>query len=379
LAPCRAGILSLSAPHMSSITISGITKRFGSVRAVDRVSVEIAKGEMFFLLGPSGCGKTTLLRTVAGFYYPDEGRIIFGEEDVSELPPDRRNTGMVFQHYALWPHMTVRGNLSFGLEMRGYPRHERRKRVDDALAQVKMEAYAERLPGQLSGGQQQRVALARALVIEPRVVLMDEPLSNLDANLRLEMRSHIKRLHEEIGMTVIYVTHDQHEALSMADRLAVMMNGKLVQTGTPREVYYRPATREVGQFIGETNFMTGNVREAGEMITIDTPAGTIVASGKGAMAGSGETVVCSIRPESWDILGAGEERPNMLRARVRHVYFHGNHEQYELELADGSEVKVIDFAPSGRVTAGGSEIRIGCRSEDVQVFPEPAGSVDLKS
>ena len=364
---------------MSSITISGITKRFGSVRAVDRVSVEIAKGEMFFLLGPSGCGKTTLLRTIAGFYYPDEGRILFGEEDVSELPPDRRNTGMVFQHYALWPHMTVRGNLSFGLEMRGYPGQERRKRVDEALARVKMEDYAERLPGQLSGGQQQRVALARALVIEPRVVLMDEPLSNLDANLRLEMRSHIKRLHDEIGMTVIYVTHDQHEALSMADRLAVMMNGKLVQTGTPREVYYRPATREVGQFIGETNFLTGIVREAGELITIETPAGAIVASGMGATAGRGETVVCAIRPESWDILGAGEERPNILEARVRQVFFHGNHEQYELELADGSEVKVIDFAPSGRAAAGECEIRIGCRIEDVQVFPEPATSVDHKS
>ena len=238
-----------------SIQISGLVKRFGATTALDRVSLEIRPGELFFLLGPSGCGKTTLLRHVAGFYEPDEGSISIGGQDVTHVPPHKRDTGMVFQSYALWPHMTLAQNVAFGLEMRNVPRAEAAERVRKALAAVQMEDKAGRKPNQLSGGQQQRVALARALVVQPRCLLLDEPLSNLDAKLRLEMRMEIRRICKESGLTAVYVTHDQKEALSIADRLAVMRAGRLEQVGAPLEVYRNPVNSFVASFIGETNFL----------------------------------------------------------------------------------------------------------------------------
>ena len=238
-----------------SIQIRDLVKRFGATTALDRVTLDIEPGELFFLLGPSGCGKTTLLRHVAGFYEPDEGRILIGGEDVTRVPPHRRDTGMVFQSYALWPHMTLAENVAFGLRMRGVGRAETAERVRKALAAVKMEDKASRKPNQLSGGQQQRVALARALVVQPRCLLLDEPLSNLDAKLRLEMRGEIRRICKEAGLTAVYVTHDQKEALSIADRLAVMQAGRLEQVGAPLEVYRKPKNRFVASFIGETNFL----------------------------------------------------------------------------------------------------------------------------
>ena len=238
-----------------SIQIQDLVKRFGATTALDHVSLDIEPGELFFLLGPSGCGKTTLLRHVAGFYEPDEGTIRIGGEDVTRLPPHKRDTGMVFQSYALWPHMTLAENVAFGLRMRGVGRAETAERVRKALAAVKMEDKASRKPNQLSGGQQQRVALARALVVQPRCLLLDEPLSNLDAKLRLEMRGEIRRICKEAGLTAVYVTHDQKEALSIADRLAVMHAGRLEQVGAPLEVYRRPRNRFVASFIGETNFL----------------------------------------------------------------------------------------------------------------------------
>ena len=216
---------------MPALTLKNLTKRFGDFTAVDDVSIEVAPGEFFFILGPSGCGKTTLLRLVAGFAEPDSGRILFGERDITDTPPENRNMGMVFQNYALWPHMNVADNVSFGLEMHRIPRQERTARVAKALAMVQMADCAGHLPSQLSGGQQQRIALARALVFEPALVLLDEPLSNLDARLRVEMRRQIKLLHDQLGLTMIYVTHDQAEALSMADRIAVMHAGRLSQVG----------------------------------------------------------------------------------------------------------------------------------------------------
>src|SRR5512141_1811820 len=212
---------------MISIRIQQLTKRFGTVTALDRVDLTINPGELFFLLGPSGCGKTTLLRTLAGFYEPDAGSIWFGDDDVTRLAPHKRNTGMMFQSYALWPHMTVAQNVAFGLQERKVPASEIKQRVGEALESVKMSAYAERSPNQLSGGQQQRVALARALVVRPRCLLLDEPLSNLDAQLRLEMRGEIRRVCKDAGLTAIYVTHDHKEALSVADRLAVMFAGRI--------------------------------------------------------------------------------------------------------------------------------------------------------
>ena len=239
----------------ASIQVENIVKTFGAAKALCGVSLSIEPGELFFLLGPSGCGKTTLLRHIAGFYKPDSGRILIGGEDMTDVPPHRRDTGMVFQSYALWPHMTLAENVAFGLEMRKVPKAEAARRVRDALAAVKMEDKADRKPNQLSGGQQQRVALARALVVQPRCLLLDEPLSNLDAKLRLEMRTEIRRICKEAGLTAVYVTHDQKEALSIADRIAVMGAGRVEQIGAPLDVYRRPRSAFVASFIGETNFL----------------------------------------------------------------------------------------------------------------------------
>src|SRR5450432_1973436 len=260
---------------MISIQVQQLTKQFGSVVALHGLDLTINPGELFFLLGPSGCGKTTLLRSLAGFYIPEQGQILFGSEDVTRLAPHKRNTGMMFQSYALWPHMTVAENVAFGLEERKVPKAEIRKRVGDALVSVRMDAYAERRPNQLSGGQQQRVALARALVIRPRCLLLDEPLSNLDARLRLEMRSEIRRVCKEFKLTTVYVTHDQKEALSVSDRMAVLDGGRILQVGTPQEVYRRPLRRSVADFIGETDFIAGRlVAAAGGRATVETAIGS---------------------------------------------------------------------------------------------------------
>src|SRR2546427_2561011 len=241
------------------VSIRNLIKRFGKTAVLQDISLEIASQELFFLLGPSGCGKTTLLRLIAGFYQPDSGEVLFGEKPMNGVPPHRRNTGMVFQNYALWPHMTVAENVAYGLEVRGMSRPVKNQRVAEALAVVQMERFAARMPNQLSGGQQQRVALARALVIKPDVLLLDEPLSNLDARLRLETREEIRRIHAQTRITTIYVTHDQKEALSLADRMAVMREGVIEQTGDPRTVYRAPANRFVADFIGETNWLAAEV------------------------------------------------------------------------------------------------------------------------
>ena len=277
-----------------SVKFDSVTKILGQSRAVDNLTLEIDAGELFFLLGPSGCGKTTALRTVAGFYSPDEGRILFNGQDESRVPPHKRNTGMVFQNYALWPHMDVQSNVAYGLKMRHVPSADKEKRVKRALEIVHMLAYAERMPNQLSGGQQQRVALARALVIEPDVVLLDEPLSNLDAKLRIEMRTQIKDIHQKIGRTMIYVTHDQAEALSMADRIAVMRRGRLVQVGTPYELYTRPESAFVAQFIGGTNLINGTLEEIGDLLTVKTQAGVVRAKNGVKGIKRGDTVFCSV-------------------------------------------------------------------------------------
>src|SRR5687768_2984893 len=284
---------------MISIRIQQLTKRFGAVTALQHLDLTIEPGELFFLLGPSGCGKTTLLRSLAGFYIPDEGRILFGEEDVTRLAPHKRNTGMMFQSYALWPHMSVAENVAFGLEERKVPKPEIKRRVHEALESVRMEQYAERRPNQLSGGQQQRVALARALVIRPRCLLLDEPLSNLDAKLRLETRTEIRRVCKEFKLTTVYVTHDQKEALSIADRMAILEGGHILQVGTPREVYKRPTGKTVAHFIGETDFLPGKVTgKTDNYLTVETAIGSFhgITGDPTARPSMGDSVTLSIRP-----------------------------------------------------------------------------------
>jgi len=241
------------------VEFRNVTRRFGSVVAAGDVSLRVESGEFFFLLGPSGCGKTTLLRILAGFETPDEGTVLFDGKDMADVPPEKRGTGLVFQNYALWPHLTVARNILFGLEVQDLARREREERLAAILSLVRLEGLGERRPAQLSGGQQQRVALARALVIRPELVLLDEPLSNLDAKLRLEMRTELRRIIKEAGHTAVYVTHDQKEALSMADRCAIMREGCIEQVGTPRELYERPRNRFVAEFLGETNFFPATV------------------------------------------------------------------------------------------------------------------------
>src|SRR4030095_587845 len=241
------------------VRLENIGKRYGDIWAVRHVDLEIAKGEFYTLLGPSGCGKTTLLRTIAGFVSPDEGAVFLDGHSVNHLPPWKRNLGMVFQNYALWPHMTVFENVAFGLKERKIPRREIEPRVMEALEQVGLKGTEQRRPSQLSGGQQQRVALARTLVIQPRVLLLDEPLSNLDAKLRIEMRLELLKLQGRLGLTTIYVTHDQEEALAMSTRIAVIYQGHIAQAGSPREIYEQPANEFVAEFVGQSNLLPGKI------------------------------------------------------------------------------------------------------------------------
>ena len=336
-----------------AVHIENLTQQFGTLRAVDDISISIEAGELFFLLGPSGCGKTTLLRCIAGFYRCEQGSIRMGERDISSLPPHRRDTGMVFQSYALWPHMSVRENVAFGLQMRKVRKREVAQQVDQALAMVQMTDRADHKPNQLSGGQQQRVALARALVIHPQCLLLDEPLSNLDAKLRLDMRTEIRRICKEAGLTAIYVTHDQKEALSIADRLAVMRDGRIEQVGTPLDVYRHPANRFVASFIGETNFLEGTVTGGGTALELDTPVGTISASlppGRPPLS-QGQRVTLSLRPEALRVAPAPTDAPNRFGGRIHHTVYQGEVAQHQVTLpgrngGDGATLKVFELNPS---------------------------------
>ena len=357
---------------MVSVKFDRVAKILGQSRAVDGLSLEIKPGELFFLLGPSGCGKTTALRLAAGFYVPDEGKIFFNGRDQSGIAPHKRNTGMVFQNYALWPHMDVWNNVAYGLKMRRVSEEEKKKRIGLALKTVQMEAYAERLPNQLSGGQQQRVALARALVIEPDVILLDEPLSNLDAKLRIEMRAQIKEIHQKIARTMIYVTHDQAEALSMADRIAVMRHGHIVQVGTPRQLYTRPESAFVAEFIGRTNLLPGRIEECGDLLTVRTQVGLIGASnGVNGMA-KGDLVFCSVRPESVRLLVSEEPPPkltNQLTGEVQNIMYLGDSEQYSVRLADGTLVRAVEYNPAPRRAEVGDCVVVQVDARDVMVLP----------
>ncbi len=316
---------------MSVIALRGLTKRFGNVVAVDDLSLEIADGELLALLGPSGCGKTTTLRSIAGFELPDAGQIYFGDRRVTDLLPEQRNIGMVFQNYALFPHLTVRDNVAFGLEMRKTPAGDAARRVAAVLDKVQLTGLEGRYPRQLSGGQQQRAALARALVIAPDVLLLDEPLANLDAKLREEMRFYVRSLQQDSGITAIYVTHDQAEAMVIADRIAVMFGGHLHQLAPPGEVYNHPATSMVAEFIGLTNFIEGKVVVAeGGLLTLETALGTLRCRGEAASVSA--LRLLAVRPEALQ-LSAEPGGDNRLWGVVRARAFLGNLMDYRVEVA----------------------------------------------
>ena len=352
------------------VSIQNLAKKFGATTVLRNISLEIRDQELFFLLGPSGCGKTTLLRLLAGFYQTDEGRVFFGDKLMNGVPPHQRNTGMVFQNYALWPHLTVEANVAYGLEVRKVSVTQKKERVAEALAIVQMEPYAKRTPNQLSGGQQQRVALARALVVKPDVLLLDEPLSNLDAKLRLEMREEIRRIHDQTKVTTIYVTHDQKESLSLADRMAVMQDGTIEQVGDPRAVYRQPANRFVADFIGETNWLAAEVSEQSTGQTIlNTEFGNFRAEKLAALE-TGQRVWLGFRPEAVEI-GAGET--NVLATTIAQVSYFGDLEQYELKLASGLIVKACEQNPSS-IRRKGEPLMVHIKPENIMVIRDPDAS-----
>ncbi|MCV3270141.1 ABC transporter ATP-binding protein [Roseobacter sinensis] len=348
-----------------AIRIADARKLYGSgeaaVRALDGVSLDILNGEFFTLLGPSGCGKTTLLRLIAGFETPTEGRIHIAGADVSDDPPNRRPVNTVFQSYALFPHMSVRRNIAFGLEMLGRQRGEIAETVERMIALVQLSDMAERTPTQLSGGQQQRVALARALAPKPKVLLLDEPLSALDLKLRKEMQLELKRLQHETGITFVFVTHDQEEALTMSDRIGVMRGGRLLQVGSPREIYNHPADRFVADFIGETNFLSARVEA--EAVVLQNGARVPLASTRTP----GSMVTLAVRPEQVQLRPDGP-----IAATVRQVVYSGTDTHCYAALSDGTQIVArLQNPPSGEVgLQAGEAIRIGFAEDAVQMLDD---------
>ncbi len=356
-----------------SIQIKNLRVTLGGRRILDDLSLDITAGELFFLLGPSGCGKTTLLRSVAGFVRPEAGGIFFGAQDVTALPPEQREAAMVFQSYALWPHLTVGQNVAFGLELRRVPAVEIRQRVGAALDMVKMGDRATARPNELSGGQQQRVALARALAVRPRCLLLDEPLSNLDAKLRLEMRTEIRRICKQAELTALYVTHDQKEALSIADRLVVMGSGRILQCGTPWEVYRRPQNQAVATFIGEANLIAGQLQAVEDgFCLVATRFGVLRATAPAVVPGVGQAVTLCIRPEALCVCDAAAGLPNQLAGVVGDSIFLGEQAQHfiqPLHAPDAAAWRVLELRPQRAAFPVGAPVTLTFEPADAVVLP----------
>ena len=363
-----------------ALSLRRLRKAFGAVVAVDGVSLDAAPGEFLSLLGPSGCGKSTVLRMVAGLVDPDGGQVVLAGEDITCIPVHRRHLGLVFQSYALFPHMTVFENVAFGLRRRHAPEAELRARVERMLDLVRLGPLGARHPRELSGGQQQRVALARALVTEPRVLLLDEPLSNLDALLREEMRVELKRLQERLGTTMIFVTHDQAEALTLSDRVAVMESGRVEQVGRPEEVYRRPATPFVARFMGRANFLSGVVAErdaAGVLVALD--GGLSVRAGARDGIAAGQRVQMAVRQESIRFapagVGAGTSARNRFPVTVVFHAFAGQAHHYVIQLADGRELEVATPGAEPPL-ARGIQAAVEWAPEDVILLPERGPEIE---
>jgi spermidine/putrescine ABC transporter ATP-binding subunit len=346
---------------MAKVTIANLRKEFGEVPAVDNLNLLVEDAELVALLGPSGCGKTTTLRCIAGLEEPQSGHIYFDEQDVTFEPPERKDVGMVFQNYALFPHMTIFHNIAFGLQMMKVPKREINDRVKGALEMVHLQGYGDRYPHQLSGGEQQRVALSRALVIEPKLLLLDEPLANLDAKLREEMRFFVRSVQKEVGITAVYVTHDQAESMVIADRVAVMFDGRVEQIGNPYEIYRYPATRRVADFIGLVNLVPGEVSELhseGFCSVIINTGDTVQCRYEGELS-QGDKAILVVRPESIKLRssrGKGAELENYFEGEVKERVYLGNVMDYRLNLARSTEIRVqedpwISFEIGERVLA----------------------------
>jgi ABC-type Fe3+/spermidine/putrescine transport system ATPase subunit len=350
---------------MVTVRLVNVTKKFREVVAADNVNFDINEGEFFTLLGPSGCGKTTTLRLIAGFYTPDQGEILFGNRVMNLVPPFKRNTGMVFQNYAIFPHMDVYNNVAYGLKIRKVKLENLRKRVLKTLELVKMNGLEKRLPSQLSGGQQQRIALARALVIEPDVLLFDEPLSNLDAKLRIEMRTEIRRIQKRLKITSIYVTHDQEEALSISDRIAIQRNGTIQQVGTPKQIYINPENPFVADFIGQCSFIYGTVKDVNQYVVIESDIGVKLRALKTFDLKVGESVLCAIRPENFQIKRP-EEEYNVLESEVVNVLFLGKANRVYAKVGD---LRLMAELPTDVNVASGDTITLYFSVDETTVLP----------
>lgn len=355
---------------MIDLSLRGIVKRFGSTVAVDGIDLEVQRGEWFSLLGPSGCGKTTTLRVIAGFIRPDAGVVEIKGRDVTAAPPYRRTTGMVFQNYALFPHMTVGQNIAYGLRLRKVPLKDIKKKVEDLLELVQLKGFSHRYPRELSGGQQQRVALARALVIEPDLLLLDEPLSNLDAKLREELRVEMSILQRRLNITTVYVTHDQEEALCMSSQIAVINEGRLEQIGSPQEIYERPASVFVAGFIGKINLIKGEIVATNpggitEVLVRTTQGNFVLPICSTRSFTRGASIDMAVRPERVQLLREEEnDRTNLVEATVQHVAFYGGETGYRLSVGDDLILSVVEKNLGQKPFSVGQAVTVRLRGED---------------
>ena len=357
-----------------NINVDGVTKRYGDVTVIDNLSLHIREGEFFTLLGPSGCGKTTLLRMIAGFNSIEQGDIYFNERRINDVEPAKRRIGMVFQNYAIFPHLSVRKNVEFGLRNMDVPRKEVADRAQEYIELVQIGKWADAMPDRLSGGQQQRVALARALVTHPDVLLMDEPLSNLDAKLRVEMREAIREIQRRVGTTTVYVTHDQEEAMAVSDRIAVMRDGVIQHLGTPRELYHRPANEFVASFVGRTNFLQGTLAAGAGGSELSVAGATLEVPDIPAPA-SATPVIVSVRPEQFVL---DPQATSGIPATVRDGMFLGMNTHYALELADGTQVEAVQESEYEDGLATGSQVFLDVKRHRVNIYSAD-GLTNLRS